>query len=195
MSVTPEQVDTVFLERWADAVAFREALGEFEARLDAGLEAAVDLVRPWLEQLGYGFVEVQTKYARINVARQTWVERKSKQPCVWFTLDAVFPYGYRKVNEDFPLVWVVTKNLEKEARATFQTQLASQVKGREGDWINEWCDRDYPLGHYIESKDDLERLTLALAPEALASFVRDSFTPILAFGDDVDAALRATLGT
>src|SRR5262245_49192025 len=100
MADMPSTVDSVFLKRWADAVSFREAMADFEDRLGASLETAAESLRPWLDQQGYGFLEVESKYARINVARSGWVNRKSKQPWVWFMLDALLPYGYRRVQEE-----------------------------------------------------------------------------------------------
>jgi hypothetical protein len=188
------QVDSMLLGRWADAVAFREAMADLEDRLAAGLETAAESLRPWLEEQGYGFLDIESKYARVNVARSGWINRKSKQPWVWFTLDALLPHGYRKVQEDRPLVWVVTRNLERDDRVTFQGHLASKIVGKEADWVNEDCGRDYPLGRYLTAPSDRERLALALAPESLASFARDALTSMFAFGDDVEAALRATRG-
>jgi hypothetical protein len=167
---------------------------EFEDRLGAALDTAAESLRPWLDEQGYGFLEVESKYARINVARSGWLNRKSKQPWVWFMLDAVFPHGYRRVQEERPLVWVVTRNLEKDDRSTFQGHLANRLRGKEGDWVNEDCNRDYPVGRYLTAGSDGDRLTLAQSPESLASFARESLGSILTLGDDVEAALQATLG-
>ena len=133
MADMPSHVDSVFLKRWADSVSFREAMADFEDRLGAGLETAAESLRPWLDERGYGFLEVESKYARINVARSGWVNQQSKQPWVWFMLDALLPHGYRRVQEERPLVWVVTRNLEKDDRSTFQRHLANRLRGKEGD--------------------------------------------------------------
>lgn len=191
---TLSQVDAVLLNRWTDAVSFREAMADLEERLAARLEATAESLRPWLDEQGYGFLEVEPKNARINVARSGWLNKKKQQPWVWFMLDALLPYGYRKVQEENPLVWVVTLNLEKENRSVFQEHLTSRLRGREGEWINEDCSREYPAGRYISSHGDSQRVALAQAPEAMASFAREALTPILALGDDVETALRATLG-
>jgi len=191
---TLSHVDTVLLDRWGDAVSFREAMADLEDRLGARLEAAVEALRPWLDEQGYGFLEVEPKYARINVARSGWLNKKRPQPWVWFTLDALLPYGYRKVQEEHPSVWVATQNLEKDDRTAFQQHLADRLKGRDGEWINEDCSREYPVGRYISSHGDSQRVALAQAPEAMASFAREVLTPILALGGDVEAALLATLG-
>jgi hypothetical protein len=193
MTETLTEVDAVLLSRWPDAVAFRDAMAELEERLGARLEAAAESLRPWLDEQGYGFLETEAKYARINVARSSWLNKK-KQPWVWLTLDALFPYGYRKVQEEHPFVWVDARNLEKEDRSIFQEHLTNRLRGKEGDWLNEDCNRDHPAGRYIVSHGDRQRVALAQAPETLASFARDVLTPILALGDDVEAALRATLG-
>lgn len=190
---TLTEVDRVLLNRWTDAVSFREAMADLEERLGSHLDAAAESLRPWFGERGYGFLEVETKHARLNVARSSWLNKK-KQPYVWFMLDAVFPYGYRKVQEEHPFVWVDARNLERDDRSTFQEHLTNRLRGKEGDWLNEGCSRDYPAGRYIVTHGDRERVALAQASEGLASFVREAFTPILALGDDVEAALRATLG-
>jgi hypothetical protein len=182
----------VLFKRWTDAVALREAMTELEARMSERLEKAVESLRPWLDERGYAFVEAETKYARINVARAGWLNKR-QQPWVWFVLDAVFPYGFRKVEEEHALVWVLTYNLEKDDRRVFQEHLTNRLRGRGGDWINEDCGRDYPAGHYISTHGDRERLALAQTSEALVAFALEALEPILALGDDVDAALRETL--
>jgi hypothetical protein len=68
------------------------------------------------------------------------------------------------------------------------------VRGKEGDWVNEDCNRDYPVGRYLSAGSDGDRLALAQSPESLASFARESLGSILTLGDDVEAALQATLG-
>lgn len=188
------QVDAVLFKRWTDAVALREAMTELEERLSERLEKAAESLRPWLEEQGYSFVEVEAKYARLNVARGSWMNKKRQQPWVWFALDALFPYGFRKVQEEHPLVWVFSKNLEKDDRRVFQEHLTNRLRGKGGDWINEDCARDYPAGHYISTHSDRERLALAQTPEALATFAREALASILVLGDDVEAALRETLG-
>ena len=188
------QVDAVLFKRWTDAVALRDAMAELEGRMSERLEKAAESLQPWLEEQGYSFVEVEAKYARVNVARANWMNKKKQQPCVWIALDALFPYGFRKVQEEHPLVWVRTYNLEKDDRRVLQEHLTNRLRGKGGDWINEDCSRDYPAGHYIATHGDRERLALAQDPEALATFAREALASILILGDDVEAALQETLG-
>ena len=56
----------------------------------------------------------------MNVARASWMNKKKQQRWVWFSLDALFPYGFRKVQEEHRLVWVMTHELEKDDRRVFQ---------------------------------------------------------------------------
>ena len=194
MTENVAQVDAVLFRRWTDAVALREAMTELEERLSERLERLGESLQPWLEEQGYSFVEVEARYARVNVARASWMNKKKQQPWVWFGLDALFPYGFRKVQEEHPLVWVMTSNLEKDVRRVFQEHLTNRLRGKGGDWINEDCGRDYPAGHYIPTHGDRERLALAQNPEALATFSREALASILVLGDDVEAALLDTLG-
>jgi hypothetical protein len=78
--------------------------------------------------------------------------------------------------------------------APLSRSTCDRLKGRKGEWINKDCSREYSSGRYISSHGDNKRLTLAQAPEAIASFSREAPTPILALGHDVEAALPATLG-
>jgi len=82
----------------------------------------------------------------------------------------------------------------KDHRSTFREHLANWLKGRKGEWINDDCGREYSAGCDISSHGDSKHLALAQAPGAMASCAREAPTPILALGDDVEAALRATLG-
>lgn len=185
-------VDAVLLKRWADAVALREAMADLEDRLSERLKRAAESLRPWLEEEGYSFVEVEARYARVNVARAGWLSRKNEQPWVWFAVGALFPYGFRKVQEEHPLVWVMSSNLEKDDRRMFQEHLTDRLRGKGGDWVNEDCGRDRPAGHYISTHGDRERLALAQTSDALAAFVREALASILPLGDDVEGALRDT---
>jgi len=194
MTENVDHVDAVLLKRWTEAVALREAMTELEERLSVRLERTAESLQPWLEEQGYTFVELEAKYARVNVARTSWMNKKRQQPWVWFALGALFPYGFRKVQEEHPLVWVMTYNLEKDDRRTFQEHLTNRLKGKGGDWINENCGRDYPAGRYISSHGDRERLALAQTPEALVTFAREALASIFILGDDVESALRMTLG-
>ncbi len=166
------QVDAVLFRRWTDAVALREAMTELEGRMSQRLEKAAESLQPWLEEQGYAFVEVEAKYARVNVARASWMNKKRQQPWVWFALDALFPYGFRKVQEEHPLVWVVTSNLEKDDRRVFQEHLTNRLRGKGGDWINEDCGRDYPAGHYISKHARRSRQDITYPPRHSAHFVR-----------------------
>src|SRR6478609_1705130 len=70
------QVDAVLFKRWTDAVALREAMTELEERLSERLEKVAESLQPWLEEQGYSFVEAEAKYARVNVARASWMNKK-----------------------------------------------------------------------------------------------------------------------
>lgn len=189
------KVESVLMNRWQDAVAFREAMGDFEVHVDASLKEATESLRPWLREQGFEFLEVEPKYACLNIARSGWINSKTKQPWVWFVLDAVLPYGYRKVQEDRPGIWLDTRNLGREDRSAFQGHLLARLGGREAEWVTEDCNRDYPVGrHLAEARSDAERLALALEPEAFCLFMKQTISPILTLGDDVEMALRATLG-
>lgn len=166
---------------------------ELEERLSERLKSVAESLQPWLQEQGYSFVKVDAKYARIDAARASWLDKK-QAPLVWVSLDALFPYGFRKVDEEHPLVWVFAYGLDREDRKAFQQHLANRLSGKAGDWINEHCARDYPAGHYIVTHGDRERLALAQDQEALEAFAKQSLTPILALGDDIEVALKETLG-
>jgi hypothetical protein len=61
------------------------------------------------------------------------MNKKKQQPWVWFSLDALFPYGFRKVQKEHPLVWVMAHNLEKDDRRIFQEHLTNRLRGKGGD--------------------------------------------------------------
>jgi hypothetical protein len=185
------QIDAILMKRWADAVAFRNALTDLEGRLAERLEAAAELLRPWLDELGYSFVDVDSKWANIIVARSGWINRKTKKPRVYVAADALLPYGFRKVEEENPSVWIFSWGLDRDDRVAFREQLTERLKGKTGGWLNEHCEREAPAGRYITTHGDRERLELARSPEALAAFAKEILPPILALGDDIEGALRA----
>lgn len=187
------EVDHLLLRRWHDSVAIYEAINELEKRMGARFEAGAESLRSWLDERGFSFFEVEEKYARLNVARTSWLNKK-KQPYVWFMIDAVLPYGYRWVTEDQACVWVDCRNLEKDDRQPFGEHLASRIKDKPGGWLNEHCSRDYPAGRFLAGSGDTERLVLAQDHDKIAHFMREALSPILALADDVEAAMRATTG-
>lgn len=189
-----DQIDAVLTTRWADAVAFRDALNDLEGRMADRLESAAELLRPWLDEQGYAFVEADTKWANISVARAAWINKKTKKPRVCFAVGALFPYGFRKVEEDHPFVWVFSFNLERDDRLAFQEHLTNRLGGKAGGWLSDDCGRETPAGRYVATHGDRERLDLACSAESIAAFAKGVLPAILALGDDVEAALRATLG-
>ena len=183
-------VDVMLLDRWADTVGIWQAISDLEERMAERLEAVAEGLRSWLEARGYLLLDVDRKYAAVNVGKHSWMTKKN-EPLIYISLCALYPFDYRKVDEDHPYVWVQTDGLTREAQEAFKVELANRVDGKPGGWINKDCDRYSPVGRYIHSYGDAERAQLAQSLEAMEAFIKAELEPMLALGPDIDAALQA----
>lgn len=186
-------VDLLLLDRWADTTGIRDAIKELEERLANRLNAVAERLRPWLEAKGFVLLDVETKYAAVNVGKAGWVKNK-EEVWVYITIAALFPFGYRRVEEEHPHVWIRSDGLSRSEQEAFQTEVSNRFKNRPGEWLNEECSRDWPAGRYIKTHGDVERSRLAQSEDAMEAFMKAELEPLLALGDDVDAALRAARG-
>ena len=103
----------------------------------------------------------------------------------------LYPYGFRRVAEEHPFVWLYTDALSDVEKERFHHALHTRLGQLPGGWFNEECDPDQPVGCYITAYGDLERSQLASDAPALTEFIKAELEPILAMSDDFDAALRA----
>lgn len=181
-------VDRLLLARWADANAMWEAILELEERLGNRLEAIADRLRPWLESRGYMLLDVQRRYANVNVGKRGWM-KKREEPLIYISVAALYPFGYCRVDEEHPYVWLLAHGLSDDEQVAFQTYLTDRLKSHSEGWINEHCGQDSPAGRYVTSHGDSERIALAQSDEALEAFIRNELEPMLALGGEIDAAL------
>lgn len=194
MAQTPlTELDDLLLERWHDAIGIRDALKELEERLQNRLETVAERLRPWLDEKGYVLFDVGTKNADLDIVKPTWLKSKS-EALIWISVFALFPYGYRKVEEEHPFIWIYSKGLPKNEWEPFRAELTHRLKNRPERWINDECDAYCPAGMYITSHGDKERIDLVRSEEALEDFIKTNLSPMLALGEDIDAALETAHG-
>lgn len=186
-------VDTLLLERWADTVGIRDAIKELEDRLGDRLEAVAERVRPWLESRGYMLLSVDRKSAGLDIGKDAWMKNR-EESFIWLTVDALFPFGYRKVSEEHPYVWLSSSGLAEDEQTLFLAEVSQRLRDRPGGWLNEDCHLEAPAGRYIESHRDSERARLAQSEDALESFIKTELDPLLALGAEFDSALQAVRG-
>jgi hypothetical protein len=184
------ELDNLLLERWSDATALRDALVDLEERLESSLEAVASRLHPWLKEPGYPLFQVESKYAALSIAKASWAPegsiRKARVTCVF---GALFPYGYRHVDDDHPYLWVGAGGLSRDEREEFQARLAERLSGLPDRWINDDVSDDYPAGMYIASHGEKERVELARSEEALEAFIKAHIGKLIAIGNEVDAVL------
>ena len=182
------ELDRLVLARWTDAVGLRTALSELEERLTDRLRIVAERLSPWLESKGFVSRGVEGKYACINVGRQSWIKSDDSDR-IYISIAALYPFGFRRNEEEHPYVWVYAYGLSKDEQQSFSDAIRKRLEGKPGGWINDGCDKKAPVGRYIESYGDPERIELALSEEKLEAFVKEQLEPILALAGDLDAAL------
>ena len=183
-------LDRLLLARWGDAVGIWTAIEELERRLGGRLETVAEDLRPWFEANGYHLLEVNRKHASVEIAKQAWLKTKDDEPWIHVAVGALYPCGYWGVDEEHPYVWVYSSGMERDEQELFRTNLAARLKNRSVEWVNEDCSRASPIGKYIESHGDAERVQLAQSTEALAAFIKLAFESVFKLGADLDAALQ-----
>jgi hypothetical protein len=189
MSEQLTEVDALLLGRWTDVVGIREAVKDLEGRLGDRLEATAERLRAWLTGRGYVLLEVEARFASVNVGKEKWM-RNPEEPLICIAVGGLFPFGYRRVEEEHPYVWLYSDGLTEEEQRMFQGEVSRRLENRPGGWLNEECRQDTPAGRYVTSHDDRERARLAQSDESLESFIRTELEPMLLLGDDFDAALE-----
>src|SRR5688572_7024139 len=190
MTESLTDVDTLLLDRWGDTVGLRDAIKELEDRLADRLEAVAERLRPWLMNQGYVLLDVEKRYATVNVGKASWM-KDPEEALIYISIASLFPFGYRRVDEEHPSVWLLSDGLPKPEQEIFQAEVLKRLKNRPEEWINEDCDQDGPAGRYIRSHGDVERACLAQSQEALEKFIKAELEPMLLLGGDFDAALEA----
>lgn len=182
------ELDTFLLKQWGDASALREALTELEERLSDRLRGVADRLPPWLEARGFVLHDVEARYSCINVGKKAWMNEDGGTR-IYISIAALYPFGFRKNQEEHPYVWVYTYGLSKTEQKAFRDAAVKRIGEKPGYWINDDCSQKAPVGRYIRSHGDAERVQLALSEDALEAFVKDQLEPLLEISSELDAAL------
>lgn len=185
------ELDKFLLNQWTDASALREALTDLEQRLSDRLRGVADRLPPWLESRGFILQDIEAKYACINVGKKAWMSADGEAR-IYISVAALYPFGFRRNEEDHPYVWVYTYGLSKAEQKAFRDAAVKRIGEKPGYWINDDCSQKAPVGRYIRSHGDAERVQLALSEDALEAFVKEQLEPLLEISADLDAALAET---
>lgn len=194
MSEQLTEIDILLLERWPDTVGIRDAIKELEGRLAGRLEATAQRLRPWLTERGYMMLDVDTKRAVLNVGKVPWM-KTDEEALIYISVGALFPFGFRRNQEEHPYVWLMADGLPEDEQKAFFADVSNRVENRPGGWVNQECDPEWPVGRYIRSHRDPERAQLAQSDESLELFIKTELQPILALTGDFEAALEAIRST
>ena len=190
MSEALTELDVLLLDKWQDTLAIWDAINELEDRLSDRFESSVDRLKPWLAERDYEVVEVDRKGASVYVAKRSWF-RKREEELVSVGVGAVLPYGFRRVDDEHPYVWVAIGHMDEDEQEAFNAQFTERLRRRPGGWLNDNCYEDYPAGRHITSLGDSERITLAKSEEAMESFMKDALESVMALEGDIEAALSS----
>src|SRR5687767_361625 len=112
-------LDRFLLQQWPDATALRLALSELETRLSDHLELVAQRLAPWLEPKRFVYLDVERRQATINVGKTSWMKNK-EEARIYISVAALFPFGFRKVQEEHPYVWVYAYGLSKQEQSDFR---------------------------------------------------------------------------
>jgi hypothetical protein len=190
MSEVLTSLDFLLLDKWQDTLAIWDAINELEDRLSDRFESSVDRLRPWLGERGYEVVEVDRKWASFYVAKRSWF-RNREEELVSIGVGALLPYGFRRVDDEHPYVWVAIGHMEEDEQEAFNAQLTERLQRQPGGWINDRCYEDYPAGRFLMSHGDAERIALAKSEEAMESFMKTALESVMALEGDIEAALSS----
>ena len=190
MSEALTELDVLLLDKWQDTLAIWDAINELEGRLSDRFEGSVDRLRPWLAERGYEVVEINPKWSSVYVAKDSWF-RKREEELVSIGVGAVLPYGFCRVDDEHPYVWVAIGHMDEDEQEAFNAQLTERLRRRPGGWINDKCYDDYPAGRHITSHGDSERIALAKSEEAMESFMKSALESVMALEGDIEAVLSS----
>lgn len=171
MPDTLTELDRLLLERWPDAMGLWQAIKDLEDRLGDSLKRVADRLTPWLTDQGFNVVGVSTKDAGVEFAHSHWLN-KSEEPLIAASIAELFPFGYRRVKDEHPYLWLYAETLPEDQRELFHSETTRKLKNHADGWINENCDADWPVGRYFTTHGDKERIALASSEEALEQFMK-----------------------
>jgi hypothetical protein len=190
-------MDQLIIERWPDVVGLIEAHRETQDRIQEMIDVVGERVARWAKPLGFE-VETFAKDSEFRAWRPSWADRR-KGARVQLALGGFCPGGYRKQDAKHPYLWVYIEGLEsfkvKEAeRVRFSESLRTALGTDAKDWEAEGVDdASEPLGRYLTTISDADRVRHIATPDALFAFVTTHYPTVFALADSIDAEL-AKLG-
>jgi hypothetical protein len=192
MADTLTELDRLLLERWPDTVGLWQAIKDLEERLGDSLKRVADRLTPWLSDQGFSLLDVSTKDASIEFAQLEWLNKK-EEPLITASIAEMFPFGYRRVKDEHPYIWLYAEALPEDQREVFHADSTQKLKTHTDGWINENCDVDWPVGRYCSQYADKDRIALASSEEALEEFVRGRLQEFMTICPTISESLKAAL--
>jgi hypothetical protein len=188
-------MDRLILERWSDVVGLIDAHRAAQDHIEAALEAAGERVIRWVREQGFDG-EMRPRDAELHTWRPSWYDKRKGESKVLLTLGGLCPVGFRRVDEAYPFLWVMTHQLaDFKIKEPERVKLAHSLRLALGDAARSWDDAgvddaDHPLGRYLRQYDNDTRARLLLNPDSLVDFCKEHLPALFALADTIEAELQ-----
>jgi len=189
------EMDRLILERWSDVAGLIDAHRTAQDHIEAALETAGERVMRWVREQGFDG-EMLARDAELNVWRPSWFDRRKDEPRVFLTLGGLCPIGYRRVDEPYPFLWVMTHTLGHfKVKEPDRVKFAHALRMALGETASSWDDAgvddaEHPLGRYLRQYDNGARARLLLNPDSLVDFCKEHLPALFALADPIDTELQ-----
>ena len=189
------EMDRLVLERWPEVMGLIDAHEKTQDAMEDALKAVGDRVLRWVREQGFDG-EMSARDAELDVWRPAWYDKRKEEPKVYLTLGGFCPLGFRKVEDNFPYLWVRTYPLERyKLKEPDRVKFAQALRAALGEDARNWDaddveDADHPLGRYLRQYDESARARLLLDPDAFVSFCKEHLPALFALSNMIDAELQ-----
>jgi hypothetical protein len=186
-------MDQLILQRWSDVVGLIEAHKETQEKVEEMITVTGERMQRWARPLGYE-LSIVAKDAEIQASRFSWIDKRRGSK-VSLAVGGFCPLGYRKTEQKHPYLWVYTEDLANfRLKEPDRIAFAQSLRAALGDEAKHWDadgvdDATGPLGRYLVDVSDSDRTTMISNPDRLFEFATNSFQPLFAIADVIDAEL------
>jgi hypothetical protein len=106
------------------------------------------------------------------------------------------PIGFRKVDANYPYLWVNTYPLDRfKVKPPDRVRFARGLRAALGDNARTWeaqdiDDADHPLGRYLRQYDNAARARLLLEADSFLAFAKEHLPDLFGLAEIIDLELQ-----
>lgn len=193
MSQIYSDVDLLLLSRWQHVMSLLQAHRDIQPKIEQVIELTEGRLKPWAAAHGFE-MSATPREARFDLWRAGWADKR-KGPKVKLTIGGFAPFGFRKVDEEHPYLWVHTELEAFKVKEPERVAFAERVRRRLGESAKDWADHNTddgwaPFGRYLDGYDNRARAELVTGADKLYTFCTEHLPAVITLADPLEAELN-----